>query len=116
MIPLDKGKTIVVYINLTMDISKIKPLGDRVLVKPLNREEKTKSGIIIPETSKERPEEGQVLAIGPGAINDKGERKPIEVKVGQKVMFTKYGPNEIKVENEELLIVSEKDILAIIEE
>lgn len=98
-----------------MDISKIKPLFDKILVKPLNREEKTKSGIILPETSKERPEEGEVLAVGPGAYNDKGERKPVEVKVGQKVMFTKYGPNEIKIDNEELLIVGERDILAIVE-
>lgn len=104
------------YTEKAMNTSKIKPLADKILVKPLNREEKTKSGIIIPDTTKQRPEEGKVLAVGEGALNDKGERRPIEVKVGQRVMFTKYGPSEIKIDDEEFLILSEKDILAIIEE
>lgn len=94
---------------------KIKPLGNRVLVRPLTREEKTKGGIILPETAKERPEEGEILAVGPGERNERGERILLDVKVGDQIVFTKYGPNELKIEDEELLIVSEKDILAIIE-
>lgn len=94
----------------------IKPLGDRVLVRPISKEERTISGIVIPDTAtKERPEEGEILAVGPGRLDEKGKRVPLEVKVGQKVMFTKYGPNEIKIDEEELLIVEEKDILAILE-
>lgn len=94
----------------------IKPLGDRILIRPTSIEEKTKSGIIIPDTAtKERPEEGEVLAIGPGKLDENGKRIPMEIKKGQKVMFTKYGPSEIKVDGEELLILKQEDILAIIE-
>ena len=94
----------------------IKPLGDRVLVRPISKEEKTKSGIIIPDTAtKERPEEGEILAIGPGKLDENGKRIPMEIEVGQKVMFTKYGPSEVKIDGEELLVVKEDDILAIIE-
>ena len=94
----------------------IKPLSDRVLVRPISKEEKTKSGIIIPDTAtKERPEEGEVLAVGSGKLDENGKRIPMEIEVGQKVMFTKYGPSEIKVDGEELLVVKEDDILAIIE-
>lgn len=97
-------------------IEQIRPLGDRVLVKPLSVEEKTASGIYIPDTAtKERPEQGEVLAVGPGEKNEDGELIPTTVKVGQKVMFTKYSPNEIKIGNQELLIVREKDLLAVIE-
>ena len=99
-----------------ISIEKIKPLGDRILVKPLSKEEKTASGIFIPDTAtKERPEQGEVLAVGQGERNEKGELVPLNVKPGQIVMFTKYAPNEIKVGNEELLIVKEKDLLAVIE-
>ncbi len=97
-------------------VNDIKPLGDRVLVRPISREEKTESGIIIPDTAtKEKPEQGEVVAVGLGELNEKGERMPIEVAVGQMVMFTKYSPNEIDVEGEQLLVIRQKDILAIIE-
>jgi len=95
---------------------KIKPLSDHVLIEPIKEEEKTKTGILLPETAeKERPEQGKVIAVGPGRRTEKGEIIPISVKPGQKVLFTKYGPNEIKVDNKEYLIAKEEDILAIIE-
>jgi len=95
---------------------KIKPLSDHVLMEPIKEEEKTKTGILLPETAeKERPEQGKVIAVGPGRRTEKGEIIPISVKPGQKVLFTKYGPNEIKVDNKEYLIAKEEDILAIIE-
>jgi chaperonin GroES len=94
---------------------KIKPLRDNILLEPL-REEKKKGGIILPETvEKERPEKGRVLAVGSGKIDKDGKRIPLEVKKGDIVLFTKYGPNEIKVEDKEYLIAKEEDILAIIE-
>ncbi|KKS37496.1 MAG: co-chaperone GroES [Candidatus Sungbacteria bacterium RIFCSPLOWO2_12_FULL_41_11] len=96
---------------------KIKPLGDRVLIEPMDQEkEKTKSGIYLPETaSKERPERGRVVAVGPGKMLDSGKLSPMNVKEGDTVLFTKYGPNEIKVEEKEYLIAREEDILAILE-
>ena len=96
---------------------KIKPLGDRVLIEPLDQEkEKTKSGIYLPETaSKERPEKGRVVAVGPGKMLDSGKLSPMNVKEGDTILFTKYGPNEIKVEEKEYLIAREEDILAILE-
>ena len=95
---------------------KIKPLGDRVLVEPIAGEEKTKTGIYLPDTaSKERPEQGKVIAVGEGKMLDSGKVVPVKVKQGQKVLFTKYGPNEIKVGGKEYLIAKEEDILAIIE-
>ena len=97
-------------------VNDIKPLGNRVLVRPVSREEKTESGIIIPDTAtKEKPEQGEVVAVGPGELNEKGVRTPIDVSVGQMVMFTKYSPNEIDVEGEQLLVIRQADILAIIE-
>ncbi len=94
---------------------KIKPLSDRVLIEPMSKEEKTKSGIYIPETAdKERPEQGRVLAVGPGKFDDGKLIKP-SVKKGDVVIFTKYGPNEIKVGGKEYLIAREDDILAILE-
>jgi len=94
---------------------KIKPLGDRVLIEPL-REEKRKGGIILPDTvEKERPEKGKIVAVGPGKVDDNGKKIPMSVKKGDKVLFTKYGPNEIKVDDKEYLIAREEDILAIIE-
>ncbi|MBI4135025.1 MAG: co-chaperone GroES [Candidatus Sungbacteria bacterium] len=95
----------------------IKPLGDRVLLEPLGdaKEGKTKSGLYLPETAtKERPEKGKVIAVGPGKMDD-GERIPIGVKKGDVVLFTKYGPNEVKVDGKEYLIAHEDDIIAIIE-
>lgn len=95
--------------------SKIQPLGDKVLIKPSPKEEVTASGIVLPDTvSKERPQMGEILAVGPGAVTTEGKVIEPKVKAGQKVYFTKYGPTEIKVDDEELLIVEEKDILAII--
>jgi len=95
---------------------KIKPLSDHILIEPIKEEEKTKTGILLPETAeKEKPEQGKVIAVGPGKRTEKGEIIPISVKPGQKVLFTKYGPNEIKVDDKEYLIAKEEDILAIIE-
>lgn len=94
----------------------IKPLSDHILVEPVSQEEKTKSGIFLPETAeKERPEEGKVIAVGPGKRLSSGKRVPLEVKKGDKVLFTKYGPSEIKVGDKEYLIAKEEDILAILE-
>ncbi|MEK9147919.1 MAG: co-chaperone GroES [Patescibacteria group bacterium] len=95
---------------------KIKPLGDRVLIEPITEAEKTKAGIYLPETaSKERPEQGRVIAVGEGRMLENGKVVSPRVKKGQKVLFTKYGPNEIKVNGKEYLIAKEEDILAVIE-
>lgn len=95
---------------------KIKPLADYVLIEPIKEEEKTKAGILLPQTAeKERPEQGKVVAVGPGKRDEKGNLIPISVKIGQKVLFKKYGPDEIKVDDKEYLICKEEDILAIIE-
>lgn len=95
---------------------KIQPLSDKILIKPMPKEERTASGIVLPDTmSKDRPEMGEVLAVGPGRPGDDNDLIPVSVKVGQKVYFTKYGPTEIKVEGEEYLIVEEKDVLAVID-
>jgi chaperonin GroES len=94
----------------------IKPLSDHILIEPIKEEEKTRSGILLPETAdRERPEQGKVIAVGPGKRNSKGEIVPLDLKPGQKVLFTKYGPNEIKVDDKEYLIAKQEDILAIIE-
>jgi chaperonin GroES len=95
--------------------TKLRPLGDRLVVKPSEREEMTKSGIVLPDTAKERPQEGTVLAVGPGRTLDDGSREPIEVAIGQKILFQKYAGTEFKLDEEELLILSQKDILAVIE-
>jgi chaperonin GroES len=96
----------------------VKPLGDRVLVEPLTEfKDKTRGGIIIPETvDKERPEKGRVLAVGEGKLNDEGKLIPLRVKKGQTVIFTKYGPDEVKIEGKEYFILSESHILAILED
>jgi chaperonin GroES len=91
----------------------LKPLGDHVLVKPLSKEEKTRGGIILPDTAKEKPQAGEVIAVGPGRILDNGTRVPPEVKTGDKVIYAKYGGMEIKLEADEYLILRETDILAI---
>lgn len=94
---------------------KIRPLNDRLLVKRLAEEAKTAGGIIIPDTAKEKPAEGEVVAVGPGKLNDKGERIALQVKVGDKVLFSKYGGTEVKLESEDYLIMREDDILGIVE-
>ena len=94
--------------------TNIKPLFGNVLVKPLGAETKTASGIILPDSVKEKPTIGEIMAIGEGNITPKGDREPMVVKVGQKVMYKKWGGNEIKVENEEWTIVDQKDILAVV--
>lgn len=94
---------------------KLKPLHDNVVVKPMSADEVTKSGIVLPETSKERPERGEVVAVGPGKRMENGEIAPMGVKIGDKVMFKKYSPDEIKIDNEEYLLLSEGDILAVVE-
>jgi chaperonin GroES len=91
------------------------PLGDRVVVKPLGREETTKSGIVLPDTAKEKPQRGTVVAAGPGRRDDDGDRIEMDVKVGDQVLFAKYSGTEFKLDDEELLILSEKDILAVIQ-
>jgi chaperonin GroES len=95
---------------------KIKPLNDHVVVKPAGNEEVTKAGIVLPDTvDKEKPEKGEIVAIGPGKMLDNGQRAAMSVKVGDVVMFKKYSPDEIKVDDKEYLVISENDILAILE-
>jgi len=94
----------------------IKPLSDHILIEPVKQEEKTKAGILLPDTAeKENPEEGNVIAVGPGRKTDEGKIIPIDVKIGQKVLFKKYAPDKFKVDDKEYLIAKEEDILAIIE-
>ncbi|PMC75565.1 MULTISPECIES: co-chaperone GroES [unclassified Brachybacterium] len=93
----------------------IKPLEDRVVIKPLEAEQTTASGLVIPDTAKEKPQEGEVVAVGAGRFDDKGERIPMDVKVGDKVVFSKYGGTELKYGNEEYLVLGSRDILAIVE-
>ena len=92
--------------------AKLQPLADRVLVKPIEKEEKTKSGIYLPDTAKEKPQEGEVLAVGPGKISDDGKRIVMDLKVGDIVIYAKYGGTEVKIDDEELIILRESDILA----
>jgi chaperonin GroES len=92
----------------------LRPLGDRVVIKPLEREEVTKSGIVLPDTAKEKPQQGEVLAVGPGRVLDTGERITPDVKQGERVLFAKYSGTEFKFEQEEYLILRESDILAIV--
>jgi chaperonin GroES len=99
----------------TMVEQRLRPLGDRVWIEPIEQEETTASGIILPETAKEKPQEGKVLAVGPGVRDDKGERQPLEVKVGDRVLFAKYAGTEIKQEGTKYLIMRESDILAIVD-
>lgn len=98
----------------TSSTMSIKPLFDNVLIKPQEAEEKTASGIVLPDTAKDKPQIGIVMAIGPGALDDKGKRMPIDVKTGQKVIYTKWGGNEVKVGNEEWKVVKQTDILAVV--
>ncbi len=100
----------------TATVTKLSPLGDRAVIKPTPREEMTKTGIVLPDTAKEKPQEGLILSVGPGRILDDGKREPIDVKKGQKVLYAKYAGTEFKIDGEDLLIVSQKDILAIVED
>lgn len=92
----------------------LKPLEDRVVVQPLEAEQTTASGLVIPDTAKEKPQEGKVLAVGPGRIDDKGNRIPLDVKVGDVVIYSKYGGTEVKYNGEEYLILSARDVLAVV--
>jgi chaperonin GroES len=100
----------------TASATKLRPLGDRVVIQPTAREEMTKSGIVLPDTVKEKPQKGLVLAVGPGRTLDDGKRESIDVKKGDTVLYAKYAGTEFKIDEDELLIVSQKDILAIVEE
>jgi chaperonin GroES len=92
----------------------LQPLGDRILVQPVERQETTKGGIILPDTAKEKPQEGKVLAVGPGKLTEEGKRQPMDIKVGDTVLYARYGGTEYKLDGEELMILRESDILGII--
>jgi chaperonin GroES len=96
-------------------MAKLKPLGDRVVLKPSEKEEVTKSGIVLPDTAKEKPQKGTIVAAGAGRVQDDGKRVPLELKEGDKVLFAKYSGTEVKVDNEDLIILRESDILGVIE-
>lgn len=96
-------------------MNKIQPLFDNILIKPLEAEEKTASGIILPDSAKEKPQMGEIIEVGLGKFTPKGEKEPIVVKKGQKVLYKKWGGNEVKINGEELMLVEQKDILAILE-
>jgi len=93
----------------------LKPLGDRLVVEPKEREEMTASGLILPETAKEKPQEGEVIAVGPGRRDDDGKRVAMDVAVGDRVLYAKYGGTEVKIDGKKLLILKESDVLAIVE-
>jgi chaperonin GroES len=101
--------------NGTATATKLQPLGDRVVIKPAGKEEMTKSGIVLPDTAKEKPQRGTVIAAGLGRRDDDGDRVEMDVKVGDEVLFAKYAGTEFKLEDEDLLILSEKDILAVVQ-
>jgi chaperonin GroES len=94
----------------------LRPLGDRVVLKPVEKEERTKSGIVLPDTAKEKPQEGMVEAVGTGRVLDNGSKVPVDLKVGDRVLYAKYAGNEFKIEDIEYLIVSEKDVLAVLDQ
>jgi chaperonin GroES len=93
---------------------RVKPLHDRILVKRLEEKEIKKGGIIIPDTAKEKPQEGEVIAVGPGKVGDDGKRQPMDVKVGDKILFGKYSGSEVKLDDEEYLIMREEDVLCVL--
>ena len=99
----------------TASKTKLRPLGDRVVIEPTPREEMTKSGIVLPDTAKEKPQEGKILAAGPGAFDNDGKRVAMDVKKGDKVLYAKYAGTEFKIDDNDYLIVSQKDILAVVE-
>ena len=94
--------------------TNLQPLGDRVVVKPTAKEEVTKSGLVLPDSAKEKPQEGEIIAAGPGRVLDNGQRLPLEIKAGDKVLYAKYAGTEFKIDDDELLILSERDILAVV--
>ncbi|MDR1069349.1 MAG: co-chaperone GroES [Gracilibacteraceae bacterium] len=94
---------------------KLRPLGDRVIIKAVEKEEKSKGGIIMPDTAKEKPLEGEIMAVGPGKLDDDGKRQPMDVKVGDRVIYSKYSGTEIKFDGEEYLILRETDVQAVVE-
>ncbi|HZT06282.1 MAG TPA: co-chaperone GroES [Chloroflexota bacterium] len=96
-------------------MAKLQPLGDRVVIKPMSREEVTKSGIVLPDTAQEKPQEGEVIAVGPGRTLENGQRQPIEMKEGDRVLFSKYAGTEFKLDEDELLVLSERDVLALVQ-
>ncbi|OGC68945.1 co-chaperone GroES [candidate division WWE3 bacterium RIFOXYC1_FULL_39_7] len=100
---------------MTTTINKVRPLSDFILIEPMEKETLLPSGIVIPDTAKEKPQEGKVISVGPGRRDDDGDRVPMEVKAGDIVMYKKWGGTEIKVEGKELLLVKEEDILAVVE-
>ena len=93
----------------------LKPLGDRIVVKPADAQEKTKSGLVVPESAKEKPQEAKVLAVGPGKLLDNGQPKPIEVKSGDKILYGKYSGTEVRIQDEDYLILREDDVLAVVQ-
>jgi chaperonin GroES len=94
--------------------TELKPLGDRVVVKPLQKEEVTKSGIVLPDTAKEKPQEGEIISVGPGRVLDNGNRQALEVKKGDRVLYAKYAGTEFKIDEDEYLVLRESDLLAIV--
>ena len=103
------------HAGATPTTKKLRPLGDKVVIQPTPREETTKSGIVIPDTAKEKPQEGKVQAVGPGRILDDGKREQMDLKPGDKVLYAKYAGTEFKLDGEDLLIISAKDVLAVVE-
>jgi chaperonin GroES len=101
--------------DMAITVNKVRPLSDYILIEPLEKETTLPSGIVIPDTAKEKPQEGKVISVGPGRRDDDGDRLPMEVKAGDIVMYKKWGGTEIKVEGKDLLLVKEEDILAIVE-
>jgi chaperonin GroES len=101
--------------STTSAARNVRPLGDRVVIRPTPREDMTKSGIVLPDTIAEKPQEGTIVAAGPGRLNDDGKREPMDVQQGDKVLYAKYAGTEFKLDDEDLLIVSQKDILAVVE-
>jgi chaperonin GroES len=95
--------------------ASLKPLGDRVVIRPLTREQTTKSGIVLPDTAQEKPQEGEIVAAGDGRLTEDGKRLEMDVKVGDRVLFAKYAGTEFKLDDQELLILSERDILAVVQ-
>jgi chaperonin GroES len=112
--PTGSHLTTVQKVEVDIVSVNIKPLEDRIVVKPLDAEQTTASGLVIPDTAKEKPQEGEVLAIGPGRIDDNGNRVPLDVAVGDKVIYSKYGGTEVKYSGEEYLILSARDVLAVV--
>ena len=96
----------------TKPVTKLSPLGDRIVVKPIEREVVTKGGIVLPDTAKEKPQDGEIIAVGPGKISDDGTRIAMDVKVGDKVLYAKYAGTEVEIDDEKLLIMHESDIMA----